>query len=167
MTLRTITTASVLATMGLAMSLPRVAEATLAAEATLIGNASSAATASPGTDCIAHFATEGSFLTGKKYSTWVEFANLAKADAYTRAYTAISKDGFQISSADKDAGIISASQSVSFGKGATAPLVIVVESINAIGSKLTATFRTGGGQAVKAETVRTKLCEYLGAAPAP
>lgn len=141
--LRPVITASVLAAIGL-------------------GSANS----SSGSDCQAHFATEGSFLTGKRYSTWIEFPNLAKADAYTRAYTAIAKEGFQISSADKDAGIISASQSVSFGKGATAPLVIVVESLSPTGSKLTATFRTGGGQAVKAETVRTKLCEYLGAEPA-
>jgi hypothetical protein len=117
----------------------------------------------PAADCQAHFTSEGSLFAGKKFTTWVEFSNLAKPDAYSRALTAISKDGYQIVSADKESGIISASQSVSFGKGTTAPLVIVVEPSNTTGSKLTATFRIGGGQTVKAETVRAKLCEYLGA----
>jgi len=117
----------------------------------------------PAADCQAHFTSEGSLFAGKKFTTWVEFSNVAKLEAYSRAYTAIAKDGYQIVSADKDAGVISASQSVSFGKGTTAPLVVVVEPSNTTGSKLTATFRIGGGQTVKAETVRAKLCEYLGA----
>jgi hypothetical protein len=128
---------------------------------------SSAYADSPAIDCQAHFTSEGSFFAGKKFSTWVEFANVTKPDAYSRAYTAISKDGYQIVSQDRETGIISASQSVSYGKGTTAPLIIVVEPSNTTGSKLTATFRIGGGQTVKPEIVRSKLCEYLGAAPSP
>jgi hypothetical protein len=115
-------------------------------------------------DCEAHFTNEGSFLAGHKFSTWVEMPGVAKADAFSRTSVALSKDGYTIVSADKEGGIISASQSVSFGKGSTAPLVVVVEPSKTSGSKLTATFRTGGGQTAKAEIVRTKLCEYLGAA---
>jgi hypothetical protein len=117
------------------------------------------------TDCRAHFVSEGSFLAGKKFSTWVELSDTTKPDAYSHAYAAVAKDGFQIVSSDKEAGILSASQAISFGKGATAPLVIVVEP-SASGSKLTATFRIGAGQVAKADAIRDKLCEYLGAAPA-
>lgn len=116
-------------------------------------------------DCRTNFVTEGSFFAGKKFSTWVELSKITKADAYAHVYAAVAKDGFLIVSSDKEAGILSASQGVSFGKGATAPLVIVVEP-SALGSKLTATFRIGGGQVAKADAIRDKLCEYLGAAPA-
>ena len=116
-------------------------------------------------DCQAHFATEGSFLAGRKYSTWVEFADVAKADAYSRVYSSIAKDGWNIVNADKEAGVISAAQNVSYGKGSQAPMVVVIEAAKS-GSKVTATFRTGGGQTAKEETIRTKLCSYLGAASA-
>jgi hypothetical protein len=92
---------------------------------------------------------------------------ISKHHKTTRALTAVSKDGYQIVSQDKDTGIISATQSVSFGNGAAAPLIIVVEPSKTTGSKSTATFRIGAGQFAKAETVRSKLCEYLSAAPGP
>jgi hypothetical protein len=115
--------------------------------------------------CQAHFTSEGSFFTGKKYSTWLEFPAVTKSDAYSRIYTTVAKDGWNIVNSDKDAGVLSAAQSVSFGKGSQAPMLIVVET-SKDGSKATATFRTGGGQMSKEETIRTKLCSYLGAAAA-
>lgn len=115
-----------------------------------------------GKGCEAHYKTEGSFLTGKKFSTWAEYANTSKAEAYTRIYANLAKDGWNIVNADKDAGIISVSQAVSFGKGATAPLTIVIESAGS-GSKATASFRTSGGQLTSGDTLRTKLCAYLDA----
>jgi hypothetical protein len=111
--------------------------------------------------CGEHFTAEGSFFAGKKFSTWAEFAAVPKDDLYTRVYGNIAKDGWQITSSDKDAGIISASQSVSYGKGSTAPLTVVIESSGS-GSKATATFRIGGGQMTKEETVKQKLCSYFG-----
>lgn len=127
-------------------------------------NASAADTPTPpadGTDCAGHFTSEGSFFSGKKYSTWADFAAVSKADLYSRIYSNIAKDGWTITSADKEAGIISASQSVSYGKGTTAPLVIVIET-SGTGSKATATFRVGGGQTTKEATVKQKLCSYFG-----
>ena len=127
-------------------------------------NASAADTPVPpadGADCAGHFTSEGSFFAGKKYSTWVDFAAVSKADLYSRIYSNIAKDGWTITSTDKEAGIISASQSVSYGKGTTAPLVIVIET-SGTGSKATATFRVGGGQTTKEATVKQKLCSYFG-----
>jgi hypothetical protein len=114
-------------------------------------------------DCEAHFTTEGNFLTGRKYSTWIEIAGVVKPDAYSRLYASVAKDGWTIVNADKDAGVISAAQNVSYGKGSQAPMVILVEDSGS-GAKVTATFRIGGGQSAKEETIRTKLCGYLGAA---
>jgi hypothetical protein len=127
-----------------------------------IGGTAGAADAPPaGADCAGHFTVEGSFFAGKKFSTWADFAAVSKADLYTRVYTNIAKDGWNITSSDKEAGIISASQSVSYGKGTVAPLTIVIETAGT-GSKATATFHIGGGQATKEDTVKQKLCSYFG-----
>lgn len=118
------------------------------------------------TSCQSHFASEGSFLAGRKYTTWLELPAVKRADAYSRIYASVAKDGWNIVNADKEAGVLSAAQNVSYGKGSQAPMVIVVDELKD-GSKATATFRTGGGQTAKEETIRTKLCTYLGAAAAP
>jgi hypothetical protein len=64
--------------------------------------------------------------------------------AFSRIYGAVAKDGWSIGSSDKEAGVLSAPQSVSYGKGTVAPMAILVETVKN-GSKVTATFRTGGG----------------------
>jgi hypothetical protein len=113
--------------------------------------------------CESHFTQAGSFLTGKKASTWLDLAGVAKSDAYSRILVTLNKDGWAVQQQDKDAGIINASQQVSFGKGAAAPLSVVIESADA-GSKATITFSTAGGQMASKETMKTKMCAYLVAA---
>jgi hypothetical protein len=117
-------------------------------------------------DCQTHFTIEGHFLTGKKYSTWVLLSGAPKADAYTRVYSNIAKDGWSIVNADKDAGIISAAQGVSYSRGSQAPMVILVEDAGK-GSRVSVTFRTGGAQLAAEQTVRTKLCSYLASGVGP
>jgi len=129
-------------------------------------NAAHAAEPSDAGECQSHFSEQGSVFSGKQYATWVAFPMVAKLDAYTRVYSAIAKDGWTINSADRDAGIISATQSVSFGKGSTAPLTIVVEALNG-GSKVSFSFRIGGGQVAKASAIRMKMCAYLNAVATP
>ena len=126
-----------------------------------IGGTAGAADAPPANaECAGHFTAEGSFISGKKFSTWADFGAVSKADLYSRIYANIAKDGWTITSSDKDAGVISASQSVTFGKGSVAPLTIVIEAAGT-GSKATATFRIGGGQMTKEDAVKQKLCAYF------
>jgi hypothetical protein len=66
-------------------------------------------------DCQTHFASEGSFLVGRKYTTWIEFPAVLKDDAYSRVYASIAKDGWNIVNADKPAG-----QKVRFGRNGRA-----------------------------------------------
>ena len=113
--------------------------------------------------CLEHFTSEGNKFSGRMYTTWLEFPNVKKAAAYTKIYASVAKDGWTIVSSDKDAGILSASQQVSYGRGATNPLVVVVED-SGRGSKATVTFRLGGGQSASLNTIKKKLCEYIGAA---
>jgi hypothetical protein len=58
------------------------------------------------------------------------------------------------------------SQGVSYGGGSQVPMTIIVEAAGK-GSRVTVTFRTGGAQMVKEETIRTKLCSYLASAVSP
>jgi hypothetical protein len=117
-------------------------------------------------DCQTHFTTEGNFFTGRKYSTWVLLPAVSKGEAYARIYSSIAKDGWSILNADKDAGIISSTQGVSYSKGSQAPMMVTVE-VAGKGSRVSVTFRTGGAQLAREETLRTILCSYLGAAMSP
>jgi hypothetical protein len=114
----------------------------------------------PVVDCNANFSETGSFLTGKKSTTWVQYSSTAKIDAFTRLYATLAKDGWNIASSDKDAGVISATQAVTFGKGSVAPLTVVVETDGA-GSKVTMTFSVAGGQHANTDSVKSKMCSYL------
>ena len=113
--------------------------------------------------CAGHFTQTGSFFSGKKASTWLDLAGVSKADAYSRLLVALNKDGWAVQQQDKDAGIINATQQVSFGNGAKAPLNVVIESADA-GSRATITFSTAAGQAASKDTMQTKMCGYLVAA---
>lgn len=125
-----------------------------------------AADSSDAQRCQSHFTTEGNFLTGKKFSTWVLLSGATKPDAYSRVYSRVANDGWIILSADRDAGIISAEQGVSYGRGSQVPMTIIIEAAGK-GSRVAVTFRTGGAQVVKEETIRTKLCSYLASAVSP
>ena len=116
--------------------------------------------------CQSHFTIEGNFLTGKKFSTWVLLSGATKADAYSRVYSRVANDGWSILNADKDAGIISAAQGVLYGRGSQVPMTIIVEAAGR-GSRVAVTFRTGGAQMAKEDTIRTKLCSYLASAVSP
>ena len=113
--------------------------------------------------CLSHFTVEGSFLAGKKYNTWAELPGVSMADAYARIYATVAKDGWSIAQADKDSGVISATEQVSYGKGAQAPLTIVIETTQG-GSKASITFRTAGGQTAGGDLIHSKFCNYLGSA---
>ena len=113
--------------------------------------------------CASHFTQTGSLFSGKKSSTWLDLAGVSKSDAYSRLLISLNKDGWAVQQQDKDAGIINATQQVSFGNGAKAPLNVIVESADA-GSKATITFSTAAGQAASKDTMQTKMCGYLVAA---
>ncbi|MDP9082982.1 MAG: hypothetical protein M3N50_04375, partial [Pseudomonadota bacterium] len=66
--------------------------------------------------CASHFTQTGSFFSGKKTSTWLDLVGVSKSDAYSRLLVTLNKDGWAVQQQDKDAGIINATQQVSFGK---------------------------------------------------
>lgn len=115
--------------------------------------------------CVANFKTSGSFFSGKQYQTWLTLGNVSKPDAFTKIYASLVKDGWKIGQTDKEVGVITASQEVSYGEGKSAPLNILIET-EGTQSKATATFTTSGGVAAKAASVQKSLCGYLTSAEA-
>ena len=74
--------------------------------------------------CVDNFSAVGNFFAGKTYKTWAVIPGIRQQDAYQRAYTFTAEHGFTILSASKEAGVISAAQSVSYGNGKTVPLTL-------------------------------------------
>ena len=110
--------------------------------------------------CGDNFTVEGSFFSGKTYKTWAEFPGVKADYAFKKVYVYTVKDGWNISQADKEIGVISASQVVSHGKGKTAPLNIVVEEKGA-GSKVSMTYSTSGGVSSPDDAVKNHFCATL------
>lgn len=128
--------------------------------------ASSASMAdAPAGSCESNFTSKGSFFAGKQYQTWQQYDTVSKADAYQKIYSALVKEGYKIQQSDREGGVISAAQEVSFGNGKASPLNVVVEQVGN-GSKATVTFSMSGGVSAKATTVQQSLCSYLHAAEA-
>ena len=114
------------------------------------------------TQCNNHFSVEGSYFSGKTYKTWAAFPKTGTNKAYKAVYAYTVKDGWQIGQADKELGIISASQAVSYGKGKTVPLNIIVEQLDS-GSKVTMTYATPGGVSSPEDAVKAHFCKTLAA----
>jgi hypothetical protein len=111
--------------------------------------------------CRENFTVEGGFFSGKTYKTWSAFENIPAAKAFKQVYRYTVKDGWHVSSADENLGVISASQVVSHGQGKTAPLNIVVEELGKTGSKVSITYSTSGGVFSPDDAIQKQFCAIL------
>jgi hypothetical protein len=122
-----------------------------------------------GAPCTDNMEVKGGFLAGKQYKTWQQFSGVDRSTAFQRAYAFLVQDGWSIAQTDKDLGVISAAQPVSFGAGKGAPLNVLVEEASG-GSKVSITFSTSGGTMANKGAIEKDLCGLLasvGAVPAP
>ncbi len=111
-------------------------------------------------ECAKNFTYNGSFLAGRTYKTHVFIPKVSKKIAMERAARYTINDGWQITNTDENLGIISASQTVSFGKGKTVPLNIGVEPKNA-GVEVTMTYSTSGGVTSPLESIKNHFCSTI------
>jgi hypothetical protein len=114
--------------------------------------------------CKTNFSKEGSFLSGTTFKTWAEVEGVEPADAFKKVYLHTVKDGWKITSSDKEMGIISAAQDVSYGNGKTAPLNIIVEKSSSNGSKISITYSLSGGVKSQEKAVIDSFCNTVDAA---
>ena len=115
--------------------------------------------------CEDNFTTEGSFFSGKTYKTSAQLASVKQPDAYKRAYVFTTENGFTITSSDKDIGVISANQTVSYGKGKTVPLNISVQP-DGNGTRISLTYATSGGVTSPEDAIKRHFCLTVAAAEA-
>ncbi|MFV0449088.1 MAG: hypothetical protein ACK5MF_11625 [Vibrio sp.] len=113
--------------------------------------------------CAQNFTQSGSLLTGKQYKTFEIIENAKQKSTFEKITRHITADGWHITNSDSQLGLLSASQTISFGEGKTAPLNITVEQINS-DVKTAITFTTSAGVYSPATAVMNSFCEIIEAA---
>jgi protein-disulfide isomerase-like protein with CxxC motif len=112
--------------------------------------------------CVTNYKTEGDFLSGKQFMTFQDFPRVSAAAAFDSVGAAIASSGLQITSTNKDLGIISAVQQVSYSSGGkTVPLNAVVRSNTGGGVRVELRFSMSGGLVTSADAVQEKFCTLL------
>lgn len=112
--------------------------------------------------CEENFTVDGGFLKGKTFKTWAEVEGVNSTDAYSKIYKHIVKDGWKIISSDKDIGVISAGQEVSYGEGKTAPLNVMVEE-SGDNVKVSLSYSISGGVTAGKGAVVKSFCQTISA----
>ena len=108
-----------------------------------------------------NFTIEGDFWTGRQYKTFEIFPKLSKGAAVDSLAASIASNGFQITNSNKDLGLISANQTVSFGQGKTVPLNAIVKSTPTGGVRAELVLSLSGGLSVSADDVKKDFCQFL------
>ena len=111
--------------------------------------------------CVANYSTEGGFWTGKQFKTHEDFPALEKNAAFDKLVASIASSGWQVENSNKDLGIISASNTVSYGQGKTVPLNAVITNLKPRGIRVELVFTLSGGLATSADSVQEEFCKYL------
>jgi hypothetical protein len=114
-----------------------------------------------GSQCESNFTVEGSFFSGKIFSTWSIESDVDEKDAFKKIYLHISKEGWKIENADREIGIISAVQDVSYGKGKSVPLNIVVEDSDSKNVKVSISYTLSGGVSSPKKAVLEAFCKII------
>lgn len=120
-------------------------------------------TPSPLGPCANNFTAEGGLWTGMRYRTFEEFPKKAPGAAFDALLRTVAASGYQIQSSSKEAGTISASQSISYGQGKTAPLNLVIQPSVPSGIRVEVSFMTSGGVSAPSEGVQKEFCKLLAA----
>jgi hypothetical protein len=114
--------------------------------------------------CIASLQSTGSFWSSRNITVSDTFPDTSKDQLFRRIDLALVKDGLQISQADRDLGIISASGNsaclVSCDKDRGYTLNIAVESAVPKGSKASVVVHLGFGMNAGDDTAKD-LCSYI------
>jgi hypothetical protein len=118
-------------------------------------------TAPAGRPCLVNFTEEGSFWAGKTFKSFQEFQKLDKAKAFERIAQQVAADGWQGMNAQKDIGVITATQTVSYGRGKQAPLNVVLKSVDPDGLRIDVVFTTSGGLKVATKALQEQFCKLL------
>lgn len=113
--------------------------------------------------CMDNFKSEGNFLTGRTYKTWALVSGVRQVDAFQRVHAYTVANGFTVLSADKEAGVLSAAQSVSYGQGKTVPLGIIIQP-EGDAVRISVNYATSGGMLSPEDAIKRHFCATVAAA---
>lgn len=114
--------------------------------------------------CMRNFESSGSFVAGRQFKTFEDFPAKTQSGAFESLVPAVSSGGYQILNANKDAGIISAAQAVSYSRGSqAAPLNVSVRKATPSGVRVEVVFSLAGGLAASTETIQKEFCRIIAA----
>lgn len=131
--------------------------------AAIAGVSGCAAFPSP-SECETNFSTDGSIITGKKFTTSSTLLGVPADQAFQRMSAVMLEEGFHIESSDPRRGLISAYQDVNYSSK-RAPLSAVIQPINS-GSKVTLVFVAAAGIYAPDRGARSEFCKIIDAAKA-
>ena len=113
--------------------------------------------------CLDNYTSEGNALTGRTYKTWAIAPGVRPQEAFPRVYAFTAENGFTVMSANEEAGVISAVQSASHGKGKTVPLTVTLKEDGA-GTRVAITYATSGGMFSPEDAIKRHFCLTVAAA---
>jgi hypothetical protein len=116
-----------------------------------------------GEPCKDNFSTTGNVITGKTYKTLATVANISPREAVEGALQFTANNGFTVLSSDKNAGTISAAQTVNMRNGKTVPLTIVMKADGA-NTIIAMSYLTPLGVMSPEEAIRQHFCNTVNAA---
>lgn len=111
-------------------------------------------------ECAQNFTYDGSALAGRTFRTHQVIPDVSKSDAVERAAKYLAVNGWAITTTDKELGIISASQTVSYGQGKTAPLSVGIDTVET-GVEVSISFSISGGVSSPVNAVKDEFCAII------
>ncbi len=110
--------------------------------------------------CMANYSVGGTVRNGQSFRSFQEFPNVTKAVAIERVTAIVVTSGYQLSSASKDLGVVSASRAHSSGK--TIGLNVIVKDVAQGGVRVEAVYTFPGGLNITSvDGARPQLCQVL------
>jgi hypothetical protein len=117
--------------------------------------------------CQKNYVQEGSFLAGRRFSSWDVVPAVSVEQAYRRIYAEGVKSGLTVASADEDIGVISFAQAnagvTNTGAQVSVPWNVTLEDADG-GVKVTVVKTTPGGYATSEDFQITSMCAVIDAA---
>ena len=111
-------------------------------------------------NCVPNFTEGGSFWEGRTYKSFKVFSNLSKGQAFDKALVAISANGLQISTSNKEAGLISASTAIAFGEGNRAPFNVLITDIGKKTIRVEISYNIGPGSVASTSAIIENFCKF-------
>jgi hypothetical protein len=110
--------------------------------------------------CATNFAVTGSMLSGQTFTSFEEHSGANKSVVFERVVRTLTTKGYNVTSANKDLGIVSALNPIIMGKGSRATLnVAVSDSQNRV--RVDTAFAIPGLTGTSTSAVRDEFCAIL------